>query len=379
MDIVELQNELEFYKTKFREFSNIIISLNQEKDLGKLLSEILTFGRGFTNCEAGTLYKYNDSSLSFSVVQNDTLGINLNDTNEKIKWENIPINQQTTKDLLSVHCAVNKKPINIDNIYRNNRYDFSGAKVFDKKNNYKTKSVLVVPIINPENKKLLGILQLINKKDYDGNIISFSKIDEELALSLASHSSIVLERLKGELQYLRDLSKQLEEQKQKLEYLANTDQLTKVANRLKFNTEYKKLFAITKTKQTPLTFIILDIDHFKSVNDTYGHKVGDYVLSTLANIVDNHVEDHIIFARWGGEEFVLLLPNTTDKYAYMFADEIRKKISLYSFEHVGTITCSFGVAQAKVDESEQSLIIRADEALYKSKENGRNMVTIATS
>jgi hypothetical protein len=205
-----LQNELDFYKTKFSQFTNITISLQKEKDIDHLLNEILFFGREFTHADAGTLYIYDNNELNFRVIQNTSLGVYLNSSIDKVQWDPIKVNKEN-KNLAAVYCALHQTIVHIDDIYTCDNYDFSGTKSFDKKNNYRTKSMLVVPVIHPENQKLLGVLQLINKQDNDGNIISFSSEDKNLTQSLAYQSAAALVRLKGELEHLRDLNKQLEE------------------------------------------------------------------------------------------------------------------------------------------------------------------------
>lgn len=367
--VTQLKNELAFYKSKFKEFTKITVALSKEKQLDKLLSEIVFFGRSFTNAEAGTLYKYNGDSLSFNVIQNDKLNIDLNSVSDEISWDDIPINNHT-ENLVSIYSAQHKQIINIDDIYNNSTYDFKGTKEFDKKNNYITKSVLVIPIINPENKKLLGILQLINKKDTEGENIAFTNEDIELLESLSAQSAVILERLEGELQQLRELNK-------KLDHLANTDQLTQISNRLKFNTILSNEFTKAQATNSPLSFIIFDIDKFKNVNDTYGHQIGDHVLVEIAKVVKTALGDNALFARWGGEEFVILLANTSIDKAVQIAEKIRIAIESHYFKEVEKITSSFGVSQRTENDTKESLVARADEALYHSKENGRNQVTIS--
>jgi diguanylate cyclase (GGDEF)-like protein len=367
-----LKEELAVYKKKFNEFTKIVIALNKETNLDELLSNIVFFGKKFTNADAGTLYFYHKTHLGFSAIQNSSLDIDMNRSREFISWDNIPV--KDNMNLASVYCAVNRELINISDVYENVYYDFEGTKNFDKKTGYRTKSMLVVPIVDGEKDEVIGVLQLLNKLDDSGNVISFTAEDSELSLSLASQSAAVLVRLKGELENLRKLNLKLEKQRDELDYLANTDQLTKVANRLKFNTEYTKAFLEASKDNVPLAFIILDIDHFKSVNDTFGHKVGDYVLSKMAKVISDFLSDDVLFARWGGEEFVILLPNKSYKNAVELAEKVRVEINECLFDAVSTISCSFGVSEYASCDHQESMIVRADEALYVCKENGRNQV-----
>jgi len=119
---------------------------------------------------------------------------------------------------------------------------------------------------------------------------------------------------------------------------------------------------------------MLDIDHFKNFNDKFGHLIGDEILIMLANEVDKHTRATDLFARWGGEEFVILFNNISLKSAKLKADEIRKQIQSLKHITAGGVTASFGVAEIKEDDTMKTLLRRADEALYEAKESGRNCV-----
>ncbi|MCP5048434.1 MAG: sensor domain-containing diguanylate cyclase [bacterium] len=172
-----------------------------------------------------------------------------------------------------------------------------------------------------------------------------------------------------------DITK-IKEMEEKLKLLSVTDPLTQIYNRVKFhdalNHEVKRL----RRYQTELSVIMFDIDHFKSINDTYGHDVGDDVLVGLVNLVKKCIRDTDTFSRWGGEEFMLLLPYTDLENAGKLAGRIRFKIEDHTFETVGTVTCSFGVSQFIADDTVETLTKRLDNALYESKRTGRNRVTV---
>ncbi len=127
----------------------------------------------------------------------------------------------------------------------------------------------------------------------------------------------------------------------------------------------------------PLSLVIFDIDHFKKINDTHGHLQGDEVLRELSRIVRDNIRQKEYFVRWGGEEFVLLLPGTGLQGAKMVAEKIRRIVESTPFS-IGKVTCSFGVTTLKKDDTIQSFLHRADEALYEAKESGRNQVKVRT-
>lgn len=126
--------------------------------------------------------------------------------------------------------------------------------------------------------------------------------------------------------------------------------------------------------QTALSLIILDIDYFKSVNDTFGHQVGDSVLIEMSNILQENLRNTDLLGRWGGEEFLIICPHTDINGTKELAEHLRLKIEKYDFKVIGHKTSSFGVTSFKAGDTIESLLKRADDNLYKAKENGRNQV-----
>jgi diguanylate cyclase (GGDEF)-like protein len=167
--------------------------------------------------------------------------------------------------------------------------------------------------------------------------------------------------------------KQLEN---KLERLATIDELTQVYNRTKFQEVIKSELERAKRYNHPLSMLMFDIDHFKAINDTYGHSVGDYVLQTLAQIAKENLREIDYLVRWGGEEFIIIAPETDLGRAKALAERIRTAIENYRFDQTGKITISFGVTEFKENDTEDTFIRRADDAMYKAKEKGRNRVEV---
>lgn len=161
-----------------------------------------------------------------------------------------------------------------------------------------------------------------------------------------------------------------------LERLSVTDALTGIYNRLHFNRELENEIAQAKLRSAEFSMIMFDIDHFKRVNDTYGHDVGDMVLKEVVKIVKEQVRATDVFARWGGEEFIIMAKNTPLRHAKRLAERIRLAIEQNDFEKVGHITCSFGISVLTSEDSESSVAKRADEALYEAKQSGRNCVKV---
>ena len=120
--------------------------------------------------------------------------------------------------------------------------------------------------------------------------------------------------------------------------------------------------------------MFFDIDYFKKVNDTYGHQIGDHILILLIKLVSKFLRKIDILGRWGGEEFIIILPNTDLKKAISVAEKLRLKIEKYNFFEIGTLTCSFGVTAVSKNDNYDSIIKRVDSLLYKAKKSGRNRV-----
>ncbi len=161
---------------------------------------------------------------------------------------------------------------------------------------------------------------------------------------------------------------------EELKRLATTDRLTEAYNRTKFNEIIEREVERVKRYNQPLSIIIFDIDHFKNVNDEYGHNAGDRVLKTIADIVRENIRKIDYFVRWGGEEFMIISSDTGLQEAYLLAERIRQTIEDYMFEDVGKVTVSLGITEFEENDTPDSLIKRADDAMYEAKKKGRNRI-----
>lgn len=164
-------------------------------------------------------------------------------------------------------------------------------------------------------------------------------------------------------------------EKRKLEKRVFYDELTQIYNRAKFNDFLNTEFSFFKRQSLDLSIVMFDIDFFKDINDNYGHDIGDEVLKYLSEIVSTRLRESDIFARWGGEEFIILLKACTKEDACTFAQNLRSNIQEAVFVNDIKITCSFGVTAMLLDDSIKTFLKRVDEFLYKSKNNGRNCVS----
>ncbi|AFG36549.1 sensor domain-containing diguanylate cyclase [Spirochaeta africana] len=167
--------------------------------------------------------------------------------------------------------------------------------------------------------------------------------------------------------------------RQQLKRLARTDQLTGILNRYWFHELSDREIEAARRYGHPLSLIIFDVDHFKQVNDTYGHNVGDEVLKQLVGVVQGEIRASDVLARWGGEEFVVLLPHADAAAAGQAAEKLRAAVESADVGADGGVTISLGVAELGSEESLDAMIGRADRALYRAKQSGRNRSCLADS
>ena len=169
----------------------------------------------------------------------------------------------------------------------------------------------------------------------------------------------------------------LQELARDLRFQATTDPLTGLFNRLKFNQALATEISRSMRYETSFSLVLYDVDNFKAVNDTHGHQTGDKVLIQLSRFMPGLLRDSDLLARWGGEEFVILAPGCDGEMAYQASEKLRKAVEQIRFDEIGTLTCSFGVAQYAYGDTAETLTSRADDALYRAKLKGRNRVELA--
>lgn len=200
-------------------------------------------------------------------------------------------------------------------------------------------------------------------------------------------SVVIISILLGHIVYHLNRSnffqaRELRRQQQHIQNLADQDQLTGLYTRREFENRYREEFQRTERYGSSLSILMVDLDHFKEINDTYGHPVGDTVLETTGDIIDRNTRTSDVCGRYGGEEFCLVLPETPLQGARKTAERLRESLAAQTF---GTeegeefnVTCSIGITEYRpsVDDPE-NLLEEADQALYEAKESGRNQVVEA--
>lgn len=185
---------------------------------------------------------------------------------------------------------------------------------------------------------------IIPIKDEEGNLVEYMAIGEDISA------------------------------KKELESLSMIDQLTKIYNRRKLDEILTHEFNRAIRYEKPLSIMLIDIDFFKKINDSYGHPIGDEVLYSVAQTFKNHIRSTDYVGRYGGEEFMIICPETKKEDVMILAEKLRKTIEEYSFKVVKNVTVSIGVSEYMAECSVNDIIERADKALYKAKAQGRNQV-----
>jgi two-component system cell cycle response regulator len=188
-------------------------------------------------------------------------------------------------------------------------------------------------------------------------------------------------RTKTHQDELKQKNRQLEDMLTRVEILAVMDPLTSLYNRRRFESIFATEFKRAMRYQLPLSFMMIDIDHFKLINDAHGHLEGDAVLKEIAQIIQATIREVDTPARWGGEEFVVLSTNTSKEKGLLAAERLRKAVASHEYNRIGTkqVTISIGVAgipNPSID-SQDKMIHSADLAMYEAKKNGRNRVESA--
>lgn len=209
------------------------------------------------------------------------------------------------------------------------------------------------------------------------------RIDYELELRLTKRQmeEAYVEKNKA-LEKLEEIYNQIEKKQLELMEInldlvkiSNTDKLTGIGNRRYFQEKLEEQIELYQKEEKLFSLLIIDIDYFKKVNDTYGHQIGDIVLEKLAHILKNKIRLEDILSRFGGEEFTIILPNTDEEEAMLIAERLNLAVEASEWQQIRSLTVSIGVATFTDNDTELSIVKNADKALYYSKEKGRNRST----
>ena len=279
-----------------------------------------------------------------------------------------------------------------DGIYKHVNESFSKTILGISKDEITNKSLYDLPNVIPTEladiykTKDSELFENPGVQNYEAKVMCSDDIVRYYNFYKATHSEN--DEVVGLVGVMLDISEQkkvieeLDAKNRLLSKLSNKDTLTKLYNRRYLYEIIKNLFPLAKREKSPISMLMLDIDKFKEVNDIYGHKVGDNVLVLLSSTLQDKCRESDIVCRWGGEEFLILLPHTDSVGAYKRAEKLRniiEKIRIDVDEGAElSFTVSIGVSQVVLDEENcfEIAIKGADDALYKAKNSGRNRVCI---
>ncbi|WP_420370943.1 diguanylate cyclase [Halarcobacter ebronensis] len=242
-------------------------------------------------------------------------------------------------------------------------------------------------IVNSDNKTLLNLLnkaistitekerELISSKYY--SVIFQNSYDyKEIYKVVVPLIIVIFFIIRSNRKMNMEIKKRTKIEKE-LQQMANIDPLTQIFNRRKIKSMINQEIHRFKRYKRDFSIIFFDIDDFKFVNDNLGHSIGDEVLVKISNVVKSSIRDADYFGRWGGEEFIIILPETDKIKASNIAHILKEKISNNDFSVNKTITCSFGVTQFEESDNEDSILSRVDHAMYYVKKHGKNSVKVA--
>ena len=229
----------------------------------------------------------------------------------------------------------------------------------------------------------LTILGLREKKKVEVSKISYTTTEEFEKNFITNKHFLVLDALttlsNTVIEELNQANKELERNKVELERLASTDKLTGIYNRTRLDDLFNREIERSKRYKKSFGCAIFDIDHFKLVNDNHGHLVGDIAIKEISALIKNNIRKLDIFGRWGGEEFLLILPEINHEGMKYLLEKIREIISKHSIDKIGCQTVSIGATQYQQGDIIDSITKRADDALYEAKKGGRNKVVLTQS
>lgn len=309
-------------------------------DLKSLLKYILSQAIKITKAEKGSIMLYDSSTdlLKIRVL----IGLEDKEYQEKVNNDEIECKSFKPGQGVAGKVFQTGKAMIINNTEEDNRFVESDSSF--------VRSISCIPMA--VYKDVIGVINVTNKQGEEG----FSEQDAEILKAVADQAAVAVN-------------------KAQLWELAVTDSLTGLYIRRYFMAKFDEEFHRSKRYKKLFSIVMADLDKFKKINDVYGHTTGDLVLKTIGKFLQKNMRDVDIIARYGGDEFVMILPETDKDEAYSFAERLRERVSQIKLENLPKLTISLGIASYPVDEKNiEGLIKKADAAMYSAKQTGRNKV-----
>ncbi|MBI4864677.1 MAG: sensor domain-containing diguanylate cyclase [Candidatus Riflebacteria bacterium] len=322
-------------------------AMNFFNDLKRVLNLILDKAVDAVGAQKASLMLLNEESAE--LVVNVVRGVPP-DVEHRINSGEMECAKIKLGEGIAGKVASTRKYMLVDDVRQSGDFADTGRSFVD--------NILCVPLITSD--ECIGVINVTNKKNGE----KFTQDDVEIMMTLAGQAAVTIYNAK-------------------LYYLAITDGLTQLHIHRYFQQRLKEEIARARRFRHPVSLVMLDIDHFKRFNDTYGHQQGDLVLITVARVIRTSIREVDIAARYGGEEFSVICPETNREEAAILAERLRQRVEETSVPSAAgplSVTISLGVASFPTDGATQEQLIRiADTALYEAKENGRNRVVLAAS
>ncbi len=339
----KLQTEIDIAKKEISFFEDVGKALTSSMELDDILVTIMKKTKEMTNAEAWSVLLIDEET--------GDLVFEKTDSKKAPKMKKYRLKQG---EGIAGWVAREGVPVIVPDVSRDERF----SPAMDKKLHFKTKSLMCVPIKSQD--RVIGVLEVVNKKTGE----QFTKDDLDLLMKLIDQTALAIERTSLY---------------QKMEELALTDDLTKLFNTRYLNRTIEMEIQRSNRYRTSISLIFIDIDYFKNVNDQHGHLVGSKLLVEMGQLIIKGLRSIDIVARYGGDEFVVVLPQTSPKAAAQIAERIRAAVEQNVFlkkeGYSLRITASFGVASYPDNaKSKEDLLRMADEAMYRVKYTTRNGV-----
>lgn len=332
------QDDLEFEKRKLEQVLNIDHKTSSILELNHLVDFVIDKATQILEAEKCSLMLFDENSQELCIRGSKGLDENvIGDTRVKLGEHVAGLVAKDKNPLLVTDIEIDKR------IARRNRLA------------YKTKSFLSVPIELRD--KLVGVVNVADKRISEDIYENFNKIDLKILCTIVRQAAVSIENA----YYCK-----------RLRYLSDTDPITGIYNHRHFIKSLDQEIGRSKRYSRPLSLLMTDLDDFKSYNDTYGHLEGDLLLKRVSTILKNESRAIDVVCRYAGDEFVVILPETTLVQAEFFAKKILNVVTKRSFTHQTTL--SIGIAEYSRNSDRYDLIMRADQALYQAKQKGKNSI-----
>jgi diguanylate cyclase (GGDEF)-like protein len=338
--------------TLLRQMVQLGIAMAAEPELGRLLDLIVSGAVTFAAADGATVYLVQSNGLEFALVKNDQLARRYGEEGLRGRFAGRRMPLDGTS--LAGYAAATGETLHVPDAYAlapTSPYHRDAR--FDLENRYETRSVLAIPLKDPGG-TVLGVLQVVNARNDAGEIVDFGGAQEVINL-LALYAAAAIRNVR-------------------LESYSVRDDLAGVYNRRYVTMRLDEEISRTRRTGEPLSLALIDIDHLKTVNDGHGHPAGDAVIRSVAQLLANQSRAYTVVARYGGDEFAIVLPSTAKTGASSYAARMMRIVRSYPFAS-GPVTLSIGIATLPGDaDTRDDLIAAADRSLYRAKQGGRDRV-----